>query len=68
MVGLGLGVGVIPQLVLDNSTFRDKLRLLPVEPPLQEFAVGLCATRQRLENPLVAAFWRVAADSYGGLI
>lgn len=68
MVGLGLGVGVIPQLVLDNSTFRDKLRSLSVDPPLEAFAIGLCASRQRLDNPLVAAFWEVAAHSYGVVI
>jgi LysR family positive regulator for ilvC len=64
MVGLGLGVGVIPQLVLDNSTFRDKLQCLEVAPPLARFPVGLCALRQRLDSPLVAAFWKVARSSY----
>lgn len=65
MVGLGLGVGVIPQLVLENSTFKTQLSCIPVQAPLQEFVIGLCALRQRLDNPLVAAFWNVAADSYG---
>lgn len=68
MVGLGLGVGVIPQLVLDNSTFRNKLMSIPVQPPLAPFIVGLCALRQRLDNPLVAAFWQVASDSYAASI
>ncbi|MEP5764574.1 MAG: HTH-type transcriptional activator IlvY [Halieaceae bacterium] len=64
MVGLGLGVGVVPQLVLDNSTYRDKLTAISVSPALGAFPVGLCATGQRLENPLVAAFWEVARHSY----
>jgi LysR family positive regulator for ilvC len=64
MVGLGLGVGVIPELVLENSTYQDKLQALAVEPPLGHFPVGLCALKQRLDNPLVGAFWEVARRSY----
>ncbi len=64
MVGLGLGVGVIPKLVLDNSTYRSKLTILPVEPLLGPFPVGLCVLQQRLDNPLVRAFWQAAQRSY----
>jgi LysR family positive regulator for ilvC len=64
MVGLGLGVGVVPQLVLDNFTHRDQLRVLDMDPPLGPFPVGICALQQRLENPLVGAFWEVARRSY----
>lgn len=64
MVGLGLGVGVVPQLVLDNFTHRDQIRVLPVEGTLGPFPVGLCAARQRLDNPLVAALWDTARRSY----
>jgi LysR family positive regulator for ilvC len=68
MVGLGLGVGVVPELVLHNSTFRDKLQTVSVQPALGEFPVGLCVLKQRLENPLVAAFWQVARRSYSAAI
>jgi LysR family positive regulator for ilvC len=68
MVGLGLGVGVVPELVLQNSTFRDKLRTVAAQPALGEFPVGLCVLKQRLENPLVAAFWQVARRSYAAPI
>lgn len=64
MVGLGLGVGVVPELVLANSPQREMIRVLDVQPPLAPFIVGLCATTQRLENPLVRAFWETAAASY----
>jgi LysR family positive regulator for ilvC len=64
MVGLGLGVGVVPKLVLDNSTHRDKLTIMPVEPLLGPFPVGLCVLRQRLESPQVRAFWQAAQRSY----
>jgi LysR family positive regulator for ilvC len=64
MVALGLGIGVVPQLVLDNFTYRDRLSVLPQARPLGPFEVGLCANRQRLENPLVSAFWDSARRSY----
>jgi LysR family positive regulator for ilvC len=68
MVGLGLGVGVVPELVLENSTFRDKLQTLEPLPALGEFPVGLCVLKQRLDNPLVAAFWHAAKRSYASVI
>ena len=67
MVGLGLGVGVVPRLVLDNSAYRDKLQTLNLEPAMEPFPVGVCALAQRLENPFVAAFWETARRSYAGL-
>lgn len=64
MVGLGLGVGVVPELVLANSPQRDNIAIIDVRPTLTPFLVGLCATAQRLENPLVKAFWDTARTSY----
>ena len=64
MVGLGLGIGVVPELVLANSPQRENITIIEVEPLLAPFVVGLCATTQRLENPLVKAFWDTARASY----
>lgn len=64
MVGLGFGVGVVPELVLMNSPLKEKVQVLDVQPPLSPFAVGLSASAQRLENPLVKAFWECAKASY----
>jgi LysR family positive regulator for ilvC len=60
MVGLGLGVGVVPELVLLSSPQSEMIRTLSVQPPLAPFSVGLCVAEQRLENPLVRAFWESA--------
>jgi LysR family positive regulator for ilvC len=60
MVSLGLGVGVVPELVLLNSPQRDTVRRLDVQPALSPFTVGLCVAEQRLDNPLVRAFWNSA--------
>lgn len=64
MVGLGFGVGVVPELVLVNSPLKEKVQVIDVQPPLSPFAVGLCASKQRLESPLVRAFWECAKASY----
>jgi len=66
MVGLGLGVGVVPELVLANSPQRDIIGIIDAQPALAPFVVGLCAAAQRLENPLVKAFWDTARASYPG--
>ncbi len=64
MVGLGFGVGVVPELVLTNSPLKEKVQVVDVQPPLTPFSVGLCALVQRLDNPLVKAFWDCAKASY----
>jgi LysR family positive regulator for ilvC len=63
MVALGLGVGVVPELVLLNSPQRESIRVLDIQPPLKPFSVGLCVLEQRLEDPLVRAFWDSARSS-----
>lgn len=60
MVNLGFGVGVVPQLVIKNSPFEDKVEILSVSNPLEPYQVGVCAIKKRIKNPLIAAFWEVA--------
>lgn len=62
MVALGLGVGVVPELVLAHSPIADKLRVLPLADELKPLAVGVCTLKRRLDNPLISAFWGVAAS------
>ncbi|MGO2415252.1 MULTISPECIES: HTH-type transcriptional activator IlvY [Cobetia] len=57
MVGLGFGIGVVPQIVLDNSPLADQVRILEVDPPLTPYKVGLCVQEKRLRHPLVRALW-----------
>jgi len=63
MVSLGFGVGVVPDLVLENSPLAEKVRTLSVHPELEPFSVGLCVLSQHLSHPLVQAFWQVADES-----
>ena len=59
MVRLGCGVGVVPQLVLENSSLKNEVRILPVTPELEPYEVGLCAHRRRISSPVVLAFWDI---------
>lgn len=63
MVALGCGVGIAPDVVINNSPVREKiirLKVLPIKP----FELGVCCTKSQLNNPLVKAFWEVAENKY----
>ncbi len=62
MVHLGCGVGVVPQLVLERSPFRDEIVVLANAPKLDPYIVGLCSSRKNLQKPVVMAFWSLAED------
>jgi LysR family positive regulator for ilvC len=57
MVSLGFGVGVVPQIVLDNSPLADTVQVLSVEPGLEAYEVGLFTLEKKLASPLINAFW-----------
>jgi len=59
MVSLGFGVGVVPQIVLDNSPLAAQVVVLEVHPALAPYEVGLFTLEKKLRNPLVGAFWEV---------
>lgn len=60
MVSLGLGVGVVPKIVLDNSSLGNQVKLWNVTPTLEPYHLGLFTQTRRLQNPLVQAFWNLA--------
>lgn len=57
MVSLGFGIGVVPQIVLDNSPLSNKVKVLDVKPWLAAYDVGLCVLEKKLKSPLIQAFW-----------
>ncbi|MDR0780562.1 MAG: HTH-type transcriptional activator IlvY [Pseudomonadales bacterium] len=63
MVSLGFGIGLVPQLVVDNSPLQQSIRILEVDHDMPPFAVGLCVLKRKLTNPLVKAFWDLAAQA-----
>jgi len=57
LVSLGMGVGVVPSLVLEKSLIQADVEVLDVSPALPNFRVGLCTKRSRLTSSAVRAFW-----------
>lgn len=60
MVSLGFGVGVVPQIVLDNSPLAGAVTVLGVRPALAPYEVGLFTLKKKLRSPLIGAFWAPA--------
>ena len=57
MVSLGFGVGIVPQIVLDNSPLVDKVCTMDIKPALAPYEVGLVTQERKLTSPLIKAFW-----------
>jgi len=57
LVTLGLGVGALPEIVLERCRFPVEVRPLSLRPALPMIRVGICVHRQRLADPCVRAFW-----------
>lgn len=67
MVSLGFGVAVVPELVIEHSPQRQNVRVLPWFNSLPEFRLGLCAMRQRLEDPLLNAYWQCVQHNHSSI-
>ncbi len=65
MVRLGCGIGIVPELVLDRSPFREEVRILDTAPVLDPYVVGLCSSKRNLQRPVVQAFWQLAVERSG---
>ena len=63
LVGLGLGVGVVPRLVLEKSLIQTDIQELDVRPQLPDFEVGFCTKQINLDNSAVSAFWHILKSS-----
>lgn len=57
MVSLGFGVGLVPEIVIENSPLRNKVERFSVQPQIKPYEVGVCCSSKRLKSPLVSAFW-----------
>ncbi len=60
MVSLGLGIGLAPDIVIENSPVRDRVQKLDSGVEIAPFELGVCCLNQRLTDPLVNAFWQLA--------
>jgi LysR family positive regulator for ilvC len=65
MVGLGLGIGMAPRLVVESSGMAQSVCQVVVADGLPALTIGLCSLKQRLLSPLVNSLWAVAGQTYG---
>ena len=63
MVALGCGVGIAPDVVINNSPVKDKIQRLKLE-PIKPFDLGICCNRSKLNDPLVKALWHLAEGKF----
>ena len=57
MVALGLGVGIAPAVVVDNSPVRERVLTFENDNSIEPFVLGLCAQRKRYDEPTISAFF-----------
>ena len=57
MVALGCGVGIVPQVVVDNSPVKDRVKNLVNIGEIAPFNLGVCCLNQTKAQPLIQAFF-----------
>jgi LysR family positive regulator for ilvC len=65
MVSLGLGIGLVPELVVRNSPMAEGLEILPHLEEVPDFAVGVAVRLRNAELPTVRAFIESAREGFG---
>jgi LysR family positive regulator for ilvC len=60
MVAVGCGVGIAPDVVLENSPMRDRVSRLNTGWAIEPFDVGVCCLRSNRRQPAIQAFIRAA--------
>lgn len=63
MVSLGFGVGVVPEIVLEQSPMREKVKILDT-PPLTPYTIGIAYPQKRENDPVITAFRETAREEY----
>jgi len=62
MVALGCGIGVAPDVVIENSPVRGRVQSLSDLGQLASFNLGVCCHKTRLTEPLIEAFLKCVED------
>ena len=61
MVALGCGVGIVPQVVVENSPVKDRVQYLANVGEIEPFDLGVCCLNQNKGQPLISAFLNAIA-------
>ena len=57
MVALGCGVGIVPQVVVENSPVKERVQYLENVGDIEPFELSACCLTQAKSQPLVKAFF-----------
>tara|TARA_B100000315_G_scaffold255184_1_gene297927 strand:+ start:50 stop:952 length:903 start_codon:yes stop_codon:yes gene_type:complete len=61
MVSLGLGIAMVPKIVLDNSPLKDKVQIVSdAEQTVAGFEIGLAVLNKERHDPALNAIWSIA--------
>lgn len=61
MVALGCGIGIAPEVVVENSPVSERVHYLPQQHNFLPFDLGICCLNIRKEQPLIKAFLSATA-------
>ncbi|MDG1733990.1 MAG: HTH-type transcriptional activator IlvY [Thalassotalea sp.] len=56
MVALGCGVGIAPEVVIDNSPVKERVKRLTPSHTIKPFELGVCCLKKRMQEPVIKAF------------
>lgn len=56
MVALGCGVGIAPEVVIENSPVKDRIARLTTDGQIAPFDLGICCLKKHSQSPLMHAF------------
>jgi LysR family positive regulator for ilvC len=62
MVGLGLGIGLVPEVVLEQSLVREQIEVFERPNDIPPYHVSVCCLERSLQDPVIAAFWHLAVN------
>lgn len=62
MVALGCGVGIVPQVVVDNSVISQRVNRIAID-NIEAYQLGLCCLRKRINEPLIKALFEQAKEA-----
>lgn len=57
MVALGFGVGIVPEIVLNNSPQSKSVKVIDCQPSISGFDIGLCTRKKNMQYEPVKALW-----------
>ncbi|WP_371187535.1 HTH-type transcriptional activator IlvY [Thalassotalea maritima] len=63
MVALGCGIGIAPQVVIDNSPMQQRVEVLDLGTPPASFTLGLCCQQKQRQQPIIDAFLQCLATN-----